>query len=376
MAFSPGSQRRGLIHKRPHEVLKEKPAEGPAFLLSVIRGPERSGRTKVKLLAWIGSFAALQVRILGIMSASVNVTERFPVELRSRSVAPRANWKGYLKLSLVSCPIALYPVASTSERISFHLVNRDTGNRLRQQYVDSVTGDVVDRDELVRGYEIGKGDYITVEESELAARALESTHTIDIESFVPRDEIDEIYLETSYYMAPEDKVADEPFVVIRDAMRKRDVVGLARVVLYGRERIVMIEPRGKGLLATTLHYAYEIRDDQAYFDSIPELKLPAEMLQLASHIIDTKLGKFDPSKFEDRYQDALVDLIRAKRAGKPLPKAPEPARPSNVINLMDALRRSVESGGHGPKGAKPRTAPKKAASANRSSRQRRVKKAG
>jgi DNA end-binding protein Ku len=271
-----------------------------------------------------------------------------------------------------------------SERISFHLINRESGNRLRQQYVDSVTGDIVDRDERVRGYEVGKGEYITLEESELAERALESTHTIDIETFVPRDEVDEIYVDTSYYMAPEDKVADEPFVVIRDAMRKQNMVGLARVVLYGRERIVMIEPRHKGLLATTLHYAYEVRDDKAYFDSIPDLKLPAEMLELASHIIDTKRGKFDPSKFEDRYQDALVDLIRAKRAGKPIPKAPEPKQPSNVINLMDALRRSVEGDKRGSSSetakssAKSRAARKKtaASAANRSSRQRRVKKAG
>ncbi len=299
-------------------------------------------------------------------------------------MAPRANWKGYLKLSLVSCPIALFPVASTTERISFHLVNRATGNRLRQQYIDSVTGDIVERDERVRGYEIGKGDYITLEESEIAERALESTHTIDIETFVPRKDIDEVYLDSAYYMAPDDKVADEPFVVIRDAMRERNMVGLARVVLYGRERILMIEPRHKGLVGTTLHYQYEIRDDKPYYDSVPEMKIPAEMLKLAEHIIDTKRGKFDPSQFQDRYQDALVELIRAKRAGRPIPAAPEVKRPSNVINLMDALRRSVESEARGAKGApaarkdagKSRAAVKKAASASGTSRARRVKKAG
>ncbi len=304
-------------------------------------------------------------------------------------MAPRANWKGYLKLSLVSCPIALFPVASRTERIAFHLINRETGNRLRQQYVDSVTGEIVERDEQVRGYQIGKGDYITLEESEIAERALESTHTIDIESFVPGEDIDQVYFDSSYYMAPEDKVADEPFVVIREAMKKSGMVGLARVVLYGRERIVMIEPRDKGLIATTLHYQYEIRDEKPYFDSIPELKISGEMLELASHIIDTKRGKFDPSKFEDRYQDALVDLIRAKRAGRPLPKAPEAKEPSNVINLMDALRRSVESerhGGSGRRSAPP--APRGRKQPNRiptirrlprprgSARPRRVKKAG
>ncbi len=296
---------------------------------------------------------------------------------------PRANWKGYLKLSLVSCPIALFPVVSTTERISLHLVNRETGNRLRQQYVDSVTGDLVERDERARGYQIGKGEYITLEESEIAERALESTHTIDIESFVPRKDIDEVYLDSAYYMAPDDKVADEPFVVIREAMHERGMVGLARVVLYGRERILMIEPRHKGLLGTTLHYQYEIRDEKAYFDSVPDLKIPAEMLKLAEHIIDTKRGTFDPSQFADRYQDALVELIRAKRAGHPLPKAPETKAPSNVISLMDALRRSVEGesrGRSGTRGAVPTvrkdkqpTSHKNAAPASKSTR--RVKKA-
>ena len=302
-------------------------------------------------------------------------------------MAPRANWKGYLKLSLVSCPIALFPVSSTTERISFHLINRATGNRLRQQYVDSVTGEVVERDERVRGYEIGKGEYIKLEETEIAERALESIHTIDIESFVPRKDIDEVYLDSAYYMAPDDKVADEPFVVIREAMRKSGMVGLARVVLYGRERILMIEPRHDGLIGTTLHYQYEVRNDKAYFDSVPDLKIPAEMLKLAEHIIDTKRGAFDPSQFQDRYQDALVELIRAKRAGQPLPRAQEPKVPSNVINLMDALRRSVESekgrGGSRARNAAPAPARKETAKSKTAAkkdaapaRPRRVKKAG
>ncbi len=295
-------------------------------------------------------------------------------------MAPRANWKGYLKLSLVSCPVALFPAVSRTERISFHLINRETGHRLRQQYVDSVTGEIVERDEMVRGYEIGKNDYITLEESEIAEQAMESTHTIDIETFVPREEIDEVYLDGSYYLAPDDKVANEPFVVIRDAMRKSNMVGLARVVLAGRERIVMIEARDNGLLATTLHYKYEVRDEKPYFESIPDLKLSKEMLDLAAHIIDTKRGKFDPTKFEDRYQDALVALIRAKRAGKPMPAAPQPKAPSNVINLMDALRRSVDAesrrGSTAPRKAPSKTqAAKKAAPSRAASTKRRVKRA-
>lgn len=293
-------------------------------------------------------------------------------------MAPRAHWKGYLKLSLVSCPVALFSAVSRTEKISFHLINRETGHRLRQQYVDSVSGEIVPRDEQVRGYEIGKNDYITLEESEIAEQAVESSHTIDIETFVQRDEIDEVYLDSSYYLAPENKVADEPFVVIRDAMQKNNVAGVARVVLSGRERVVLLEARDKGLIATTLHYNYEVRDEKPYFESVPDLKLSKEMLDLASHIIETKRGKFDPSKFEDRYQDALVKLIRAKRAGKPITAAAPPQPPSNVINLMDALRRSVKASSSGGASStreapahKRRAAAKKSTPANK----KRIKKA-
>lgn len=273
-------------------------------------------------------------------------------------MAPRAQWKGYLKLSLVSCPVALFSAASASERVSFHLINRETGHRLTQQYVDSVSGELVETEDRIKGYEIAKGEYVPIEPEELQEVAIESNHTIDIESFVPASEIDPVYLESRYFLAPDDKVAEEPFAVIREAMRKRDMVGLARVVLYGRERILMLQPRGRGLMATTLRYAYEVRDDSTYFDDIPKVELPKEMLDLASHIIDTKKAKFDPSKFEDRYQDAVVELIKAKRAGQPLPK-PAVQKPSNVVSLMDALRRSVAqtgtgSGDDGPKAKNPR----------------------
>jgi len=260
-------------------------------------------------------------------------------------MAPRAFWKGYLKLALVSCPVALYPASSGSERVSFHLINRTTGHRLKQQYVDSASGEVVEPEDRIRGYEIAKGEYIPVEDSELDAISIDSTHTIEIESFVPRASIDEVYFDKSYYIVPDDKVAEEPFAVIREAMRSRGMVGLARVVLFGRERILMLEPRGRGLMGTTLHYAYEVRDDKAYFDPVPDVKIAPDMLELAGHIIDTKKAKFDPSRFEDRYQDAVVELIRAKRAGRPVPAPPTP-RPSNVVSLMDALRRSV-AGDHG-----------------------------
>ena len=258
-------------------------------------------------------------------------------------MAPRAYWKGYLKLSLVSCPIALYPASSGSERVSFNRINKKTGNRLKQQDVDSVTGEVVDREDIGRGYEFAKGQYIPVEDEELEKIQIESTHTIDIETFVPRTEIDDRYLDSPYYLAPTDKVGQEAFAVIRDAIREKKMVALGRIVLTRREHVVMLEAFDKGLLATTLRYAYEIRSQTDFFEDIPDIKLPAEMRQLASHIIDTKSAKFDPKKFEDHYETALVELLRRKQAGRVI----EPIRDAEpeerqVINLMDALRASLK----------------------------------
>jgi DNA end-binding protein Ku len=273
-------------------------------------------------------------------------------------MAPRANWKGYLKLSLVSCAVELYPATTTKDRVAFHMINRETGHRLRRQLVDEATGEVVESDQQARGYEIAKREYVLLEEDEIESVAIESTHTIDIESFVPREEIDEVYLDAPYYLAPDGKVAEEAFAVIRDAMRERRVVGLGRVVLYRRERVVMLEPRGSGIAARTLRYAYEVRDDRDYFDDIGDVKVAGEMLDLAQHIIDKKLTSFDPARFEDRYQNALVDLIKAKTGHRPAPKLEAP-KPSNVINLMDALRKSIaaEKG----EAAEPKRKPQRAA---------------
>jgi DNA end-binding protein Ku len=268
--------------------------------------------------------------------------------------AQRAFWKGYLKLSLVSCPIAMYPAASSAERVSFRQINKKTGNRLKQQLVDSVTGDVVEAADKGRGYEIGRNQYLAVEDDELEALRLESTHTIDIEKFVPRSEIDERYLDSPYYVAPEDTVGQEAFAVVREAMRRKNVVGLGRVVISRRERIVMLEPRDKGLMAVTLRYAYEVRDAAGYFDAIPSIALPSEMIALAEHILDSKAGHFEPAQFEDRYETAVVDMLRRKQAGMPPEQAPESAPPAKVINLMDALRRSLgaqKSGGAAKKPA-------------------------
>src|SRR5580693_2727721 len=257
-------------------------------------------------------------------------------------MAPRAYWKGYLKLSLVSCPIALYPATSSSERVSFNRINKKTGHRLKQQQVDAETGEPVERDDIGRGYEVAKGQYIQVEDEEIEKIKIASTHTIDISSFVARDEIDDRYIESPYYIAPTDRVGQEAFLVIRDAIRDKKMVGLGRVVLTRREHVAMIEAFDKGLLATTLRYAYEVRDQAAYFEDIPDLKLPAEMRQLAAHILDTKASHFDPKAYEDHYETALVELLRQKQAGRPIEPVGEEKPPARVINLMDALRASLK----------------------------------
>lgn len=257
-------------------------------------------------------------------------------------MAPRPSWKGYLKLSLVSCAVALYPATTTSERVSFRTLNRATGNRVRRQFVDEASGEPVESEDQIKGYEVGKNEFITMEDDELKSVQLESTHTIDIERFVPRAQINELYFDTPYYLAPTDRVGEEAFAVIREAMRGEKMVGIARVVLFRRERLLMLEPRGKGLVGVSLHYANEVHQESGYFEEIPDIDIPAEMLDLAKHIIKKMTGKFDPGEFEDRYENALIELIRSKQTGTPI--KPQPThRQANVINLMDALRRSVDA---------------------------------
>jgi DNA end-binding protein Ku len=260
-------------------------------------------------------------------------------------MAPRAYWKGSLKLSLVTCPVALYPATTRAEKTRFHMVNRETGNRLRQQMVDQETGEIVEDEQKARGYELKKGEYVEVEKKELEAVQIESNHTIDIDSVVPRDEIDKRYYDHPYYIAPDGKAGVEAFAVIRDAMKRQDRVALGRIVLTNREHIIAIEPMGKGLLGTTLRYPYEVRDEDAYFDEIRSPRIAKDMIELAGHILDTKASHFDPSKFKDEYEDALRTLVRRKAAGKPV-KAAEPGeRGGNVINLMDALKQSLKGAG-------------------------------
>jgi non-homologous end joining protein Ku len=228
-------------------------------------------------------------------------------------MAPRAYWKGSLKLSLVSCPVALYPASTSVEKTRFHMINRETGNRLKQQMVDAETGDVI-----------------------------ESNHTIDIDSFVPKDEIDKRYLNHPYYIVPDGKAGVDAFAVIRDAMKDQDRVALARIVLTNREHVMAIEPLGKGLLGTTLRYPYELRDEDDYFDGIKSPKISKDMIELASHILDTKAAHFDPKKFKDEYENALKALVRRKASGKPIRAAEREEKADNVVNLMDALKASLK----------------------------------
>ena len=257
-------------------------------------------------------------------------------------MAPRANWKGYLRLSLVSCPIALYPASSSSEKVSFNRINRKTGNRLKQQNVDAETGDVVPREDTARGYEVAKGQYLIVEDQEIDAVQIESTRTIEIDQFVPRSQIDDRFINSPYYLAPDGKVGQDAFAVIRETIAKMGMVAIGRVVLTRREHVIALEPRGRGLLGLTLRYPYEVRDEQQYFEDIPELKLPKEMLDLATHIVQTKAGHFNPAQFEDRYENALVDLLKKKEAGEKIEPAKESPTPQ-VVNLMDALRASIDA---------------------------------
>ena len=256
-------------------------------------------------------------------------------------MSPRPYWKGYLKLSLVSCPIALHAACSSTERVSFRQINRKTGNRLRQQLIDEETREAVEAHDKARGYEIGKGQYLLVEDQELEAIEIASTHTIDIDSFVPRAEIDRRFYDTPYYITPNDPVGQDAFAVIREAMRSKALVALGRIVLAKRERVIALEAYDKGLIGTTLRYPYEVRNANDYFAAIPERAPAPEMLRLAALILDGKLQAFDPTGFRDRYEEVLLDHLKARQAGMPPQPKQSWAVPRRAVNLMEALRRSI-----------------------------------
>jgi DNA end-binding protein Ku len=283
-------------------------------------------------------------------------------------MAPRAFWKGYLRLSLVTCPVELYPATSEAEKTHFHQINRKTGHRLRQQMVDEETGKVVDKDDKGRGYELSKGRYVAIEEDELEAVQLESTHTVDIDAFVPSDEIDPRYRNRPYYVVPNGTVGADAFAVIRDAMKDKKRVALARIVVAHREHMIALEPLGKGMLGTTLHYDYEMRDESDFLKGVPTMRVSKDMVQLAAHILDSKAAHFDPSKFKDRYEAALKKLVQRKAAGKTIEAPERPAQPDNVVNLMDALRQSLAGG-------KAKGAPARARPAPRAAKRRKRKAA-
>src|SRR5437016_12970488 len=244
----------------------------------------------------------------------------------------RPYWKGYLKLALVSCPITLHAACSSAERIALRQINKATGNRLRQQLIDEETCEPVAPEHKGRGYEVAKGQYLIVEDAELEAIEIESTHTIEIDRFVPHSAIDQRFFDSPYYVMPSAPVGQEAFAVIREAMRGKGMVALGRIVLAKRERVIALEPHGKGMLGTTLRYGYEVRKPEEYFSDIEDIKVPGEMLKLAEHILDTKAGDFDPAAFEDHYETALVELLRKKQAGFKPPKTKEHvAAPRNVI---------------------------------------------
>jgi DNA end-binding protein Ku len=253
----------------------------------------------------------------------------------------RAFWKGYLKLSLVLCPIALYTGTSATERVSFRQINKKTGNRLHQQLVDEISREPVEGDDEGRGFEYAKNAYIPVDDDELDALAVESKHTIEIDSFVPREQIDQRYLDTPYYITPDGQVGQDAFAVIREAMRGQGMVALGRVVLAKRERVIMLEPWDKGLTATTLRYPYEIRDAKEYFDDIPDVRVEPDMLKLAQHILQSKATDFDPLQFVDSYEEAVVAMLKKKQAGLPVARERVTPRPQNAVNLMEALRLSI-----------------------------------
>ncbi|MGA8800389.1 MAG: Ku protein [Pseudolabrys sp.] len=258
-------------------------------------------------------------------------------------MAPRAYWKGFLRLSLVSCPIQLFPATSEREKISFNQINKETGNRVRYRKVDEDTGEEVRPDEIVKGYQVDKGRYVEINDEEIEAIALESTRTIDIDEFVPRTEIDDLYLIRPYYIVPDGKVSQDAFAVIRNVIKQMNMVAIGRVVLTSREHVIALEARGKGLMGQLLRYPYEVRDESEYFDDIQDVKLSKDMMDLAQHIVKTKTGHFKPEKFEDHYETALKELVEKKMKCIKIEPPRERGEPQKVINLMDALRRSVRS---------------------------------
>lgn len=276
-----------------------------------------------------------------------------------------------MKVGELVCPVALHTAASASDRIAFHTINRASGHRVHREFVDSETGKTVDKDDQVKGYEVGSGDYVVLEPDEVAEAVPDSDKTLSVSAFIGCSDIDDIYFDKPYYLTPSDRHAEEAFALIREGMRKKKVAAIAQTVLFRRVRTLLIRAYDKGFIATTLNFDYEVRSAKEAFDDIPEMKIEGEMLELAEHIITTKRGTFDPTKFDDRYEAALAELVKAKLEGKKIEVPKEPKR-DKVVDLMDALRQSAGLGGkkatmkpakHKPRrAAKTKAAPRKKAS--------------
>lgn len=256
-------------------------------------------------------------------------------------MAARPTWSGHLRLSLVTCPVAMYNATTTAGDVSFNLLNPKTGSRVKMVTTDSETGEALSRSDLVKGYEVEKGRYVTLTNDEIASVKLESSRVIEIERFVDAAEIDRLYWDKPYFLAPDGKLAVEAFTVIREAMQRANMVALGRVVMHTRERLIALEPRGKGLMATTLRVADEVRSADDVFDDIPDAKADAGMISIAEKIIEQQHGAFEPDTFRDRYEDALRALIAEKEGEAPAREEPE-AKATNVVDLMAALKASLE----------------------------------
>jgi DNA end-binding protein Ku len=271
-------------------------------------------------------------------------------------MAPRANWKGFLRLSLVTCPVALFPATSDSEKISFNQINRNTGHRIKYMKVDADTGEEVLSEDIMKGYAVDKDTYIEVSKDELENIALESTRTIEIDEFVPKADIDQRFAIRPYYLVPDGKVGHDAYAVIRETIRSMDMLAIGRLVLTSREHIIALESLKNGLMGTLLRYPYEVRGEDEYFDDVQDVNVTKDMLDLARHIVQQKTADFDPSKFDDRYESALVELINQKRAGTTIKAHGRPRSGTNVVDLMTALKQSLK-GGEGatsaPKAKKP-----------------------
>jgi DNA end-binding protein Ku len=254
--------------------------------------------------------------------------------------AHRAQWKGFIQFGEVSCGVSLYTAASTSERIAFNTINASTGNRVRRDFVDSETGDPVPKEQQIKGYPVENGQYIELDPEEVAAAVPEANKVLNVSAFIDCHSIDDVYFDKPYYLTPTDRISQEAFVLLRDGMRKAKVAAIAQTVLFRRVRTVLIRPHGKGMIATTLNYDYEVRSAKKAFEEIPKLKIQGEMLQLANHIIGTKLGTFDPAGFDDRYETAVAELVKAKMEGRALPKK-KAVQVSQPNDLLAALRESA-----------------------------------